>query len=74
MRGPNDGTGTSSDHASTNSTTWRWQIMQLTDNERTPLAHVAIGAYQGNFAGPSIGRALYGKPGVPKPGGMKPEK
>jgi hypothetical protein len=45
MRGPNDGTGTSSDHASTNSTTWRWQIMQLTDNERTPLARMLPSAH-----------------------------
>jgi hypothetical protein len=40
MRGPKDGTGTSSGHVSTESNAERWHNRQLIDSERTPCARM----------------------------------
>jgi hypothetical protein len=40
MRGPNDGTGTSSGHWSALSTAWWWQIQHYTASDRTPFSRM----------------------------------
>jgi hypothetical protein len=40
MRGPKDGTGTSSAHGSALTIAWWWQFQHDTSSERTPLARM----------------------------------